>query len=184
MQFYFLAWEEASSTHTQGGSPFLIQWLHISMPFSAIFFPTAGAAFIFFCCEVEYLLHGEGGCMASFQEGAQPKLNWHKTHMFKGQNIWNCLANLGISLVVSLKVLRRILIPEWLFYRTNLIKSFLSKCSPLWSAAHKRRVGEFVWQVLCLYFIVFEVELCKIHFARWKNTLKHMENIGKTQYYQ
>lgn len=29
-----------------------------------------------------------------------------------------------------------------------------------------------------------EVELCKIHFARQKNTLKHMENIGKTQYYQ
>lgn len=78
MQFYFLAWEEASSTHTQGASPFLIQWLHISMPFSAIFFPTAGAAFIFFCCEVESLLHGEGGCTASFQEGAQPKLSWHK----------------------------------------------------------------------------------------------------------
>lgn len=45
------------------------------MPFSAIFFPTAGAAFIFFCCQAESLLHGEGGCTASFQEGTQPKLN-------------------------------------------------------------------------------------------------------------
>lgn len=38
----------------------------------------------------------------------------------------------------------------------------------------------------CYVFILpsSEVELCKIHFARWKNALKHMENIGKTQHYQ
>lgn len=62
--------------------------VHLPSSFNGLIFPCHSVPFssqqlvlpsyFSVCCQVESLLHGAGGCTASFQEGTQPKLNWCK----------------------------------------------------------------------------------------------------------
>lgn len=79
MHFHFLAWGEAFQ-HTYK--------VHLPSSFNGFIFPCHSVPFspqqlvlpsyFSVCCRVESLLHGAGGCMASFQEGTQTRLNWCK----------------------------------------------------------------------------------------------------------
>lgn len=112
MHFYFLAQGEASSTHRgyisfphskasyfhaiQG--PFSSQQLLLPSNFSVVRLSPSST-------------EREGARLLS-KKGLSLSSTDTKTQTFKGQNTWNCLANLGFSLMMSLKVLRRILIQE------------------------------------------------------------------------
>lgn len=96
----------------QGTGSLLIQWLGLSIPFSAIFFPAADVKTVG-TDSVESLTPGAGGSIASLQKGTLSLSSiGTKTQMFKVQNTWNHLASVGISLMMSLKVSRSILIQQ------------------------------------------------------------------------
>lgn len=81
-----------------------------------------------------------------------------------------------------LKVLRGIWIPG-LTIPYNCQQVYHIKKQPLLEYCIEQKNGRICLGSTISLIAVSEVELGKINFSRPKNTLKHIDNIGKAQYY-